>query len=195
MRRRCRTGFMGCGGLHALLAAEDPGSAALLRASDGQRVARAWEVWRSTGRGIAAWQAVPPVPPPGWFRMVLLDPPRAALRAAIGFRFEGMMAAGALAEVAGLLALGLEAGAPAMRATGVPELAAACRGEIGVEEAVRRGVLASGQYTKRQATWFRHRAPVDLEDTHTIHARFAGPKQFSEREWGVIESFVSGRAT
>src|SRR5208282_2207858 len=46
-------------GLHDSLAKVDQATAARLRPSDSQRVARAWEVWRTTGRGLAAWQAEP----------------------------------------------------------------------------------------------------------------------------------------
>ncbi len=181
----------GAAALHARLAVADPETAAGLRPSDGQRVARAWEVLRGTGRGLAAWQALAPEPAPTRFRMILLDPPRDALRAAIATRFQAMLDAGALEEVAALLALGLDPALPAMRAHGVAELAAHLRGEATLAAAAARAVLATGQYTKRQATWFRHRAPVPAAATHMIHARFAGEKQFSEREWGDIESFVS----
>ena len=180
--------------LHARLAVADPETAAGLRTSDGQRIARAWEVWRGTGRGLAAWQAIKADPAPFRFRMILLDPPRPALRTAIAARFDGMLAGGALDEVAALLALRLDPALPAMRAQGVPELAAHLRGEIDLAEAARRATLASGQYTKRQATWFRHRSPVPQADTHVIHARFAGLKQFSESEWVDIQRFISGPA-
>lgn len=184
--------------LHARLAAADPATAAMLRPSDGQRLARAWEVWRGTGRGLADWQAVPPALPAGdaaWeYRMILLDPPRSDLRAAIAARFATMLESGAIEEVRALLALNLDPSLPAMRAHGVFELAAFVRGELLLPEAERRAVLASGQYTKRQATWFRHRSPVANDAMHVIHARFAGPKQFSESEWRDIEGFISKRA-
>ncbi len=48
---------IGPAALHARLAEQDPLTAARLRPTDSQRVARAWEVWRSTGIGLAAWQA------------------------------------------------------------------------------------------------------------------------------------------
>ena len=56
--------------------------------------------------------------------MILLDPPRPDLRAAIAGRFAAMLDAGALDEVRALLALHLDPALPAMRAHGVPELAA-----------------------------------------------------------------------
>lgn len=178
--------------LHARLLAVDP--ATPLRPSDGQRLARAWEVWRVTGRTLGEWQALKGEAAPYAFRMVLLDPPRAALRAASRDRFGAMVKDGAVREVSALLARGLDWALPAMRAHGVPELAGHLAGRTSLAEATERVVLATGQYMKRQATWFRHRPPVAGVHTHTIHARFAGSKQFSESEWACIESFISGRA-
>ncbi len=178
--------------LHDALAEVDPATAATLRPSDSQRLARAWEVWRATGRGLSAWQAQPGTPAPWRFAALLLDPPRAALRAAIAARFAAMLEQGALAEVRALLALGLDAALPAMRAHGVPELAAHLRGEITLAEAERRAVLVTGQYTRRQATWFRHRRLVDNAGMHTIHARISGLTQFSESELAQMISFIRG---
>jgi tRNA dimethylallyltransferase len=180
----------GPGGLHGALAKVDRATAARLHPSDSQRVARAWEVWRATGRGLAAWQAEPATPAPWRFAMLLLAPPREALREAIAGRFAAMLEQGALAEVRALLALGLDPAVPLMRAHGVPELALHLGGAITLAEAQARAVLATGQYTKRQATWFRHRLLVEPTRLHTIHARIAGLTQFSVSELDQIISFI-----
>lgn len=181
----------GAEALHARLLAADPDTAATLRPGDSQRVARAWEVLTGTGQGLAAWQRAAPQPPPWRFRMVLLDPPRPALRAAIAGRFAAMLDAGALDEARALLALGLGPALPAMRAHGVPELAAFLAGQATLAQAERLAVLATGQYTKRQATWFRHRSPVAPAATHTIHARYAGGTQFPESLWCDLMHFIN----
>jgi tRNA dimethylallyltransferase len=181
---------IGPAALHARLHAVDPTTAARLHPTDSQRVARAWEVWRSTGRGLTDWQAERGTPACLTFRAVLLDPPRETLRKAIEGRFDAMLAAGALAEARALLDLKLDPALPAMRAHGVPELAAHLRGEISIEEAARRARLVTGQYAKRQATWFRHHALADTGAVHTIHARFTGLAQFSERNWGDLLKFI-----
>ncbi len=181
----------GAEALHARLAAVDPQTAARLRPADAQRVARAWEVWRGTGRGIAAWQDGRQLPPAPWrFAAILLDPPRAALREAIAGRFAAMLAAGALEEVRGLLALGLSPALPAMRAHGVPELAAYLRGELTLAAASRHAELVTGQYTKRQATWFRHHCMAPKCRTHTIRARFTDWQQFSQSECDELDHFL-----
>lgn len=185
---RALLGQLGAPELHARLASEDPATAARLNPNDSQRIARAWEVWRATGTGLAAWQAQLGTPPPWRFTAVLLDPPRDELRAAITSRFQAMLEQGALDEVRGLLKQGLDPTLPSMRAHGVPELSAHLRGEITLQEAGRRTELVTGQYTKRQATWFRHH-PL-AECSHTIHARYAGFAQLSESNLAEIISFV-----
>ncbi|MBB5695552.1 tRNA dimethylallyltransferase [Roseomonas pecuniae] len=178
--------------LHARLATADPRSAARLRPGDSQRLARAWEVWRATGRGIAAWQAEAPAtgPAPHSFRAILIDPPRDVLRAAIAARWEAMLRADAMEEVRALQAQHLDPALPAMRAHGVPELSAVLEGRLSPEEAGRRACLAIGQYTKRQATWFRHHPLAAPNRAHIINARIAGYAQFSESQLGGILSFL-----
>lgn len=181
----------GAAALHARLAVVDPGTAARLRPGDSQRVARAYEVWRGTGRGLAAWQAVGGTGPAPWrFAAILIDPPRETLRAAIAARWAAMLAAGAVEEVRSLVAQGLDPALPAMRAHGAPELAAMLAGRMTAEDASRRAILNTGQYTKRQATWFRHHALADPSRTHTIHARIADMTQLSESARAEIFAFV-----
>ncbi len=179
----------GAPALHARL---DPPTAARLHATDSQRVARAYEVLLSTGRGLADWQGdartLPPAP--RRFAVLRLDPPRDQLREAIEARFDAMLEAGALEEVRALLPL--DPALPAMRAHGVPELAAYLRGELDMTAARDRAILHTHQYTKRQGTWFRHQELAVPGHTHTIHARYAGLEQFSESKWAEIVSFING---
>lgn len=186
---RARLAAIGPAALHAELAALDPETASKLRPSDPQRLARALEVWLATGRGLAAWQAAPASPPEGWrFVTIEIDPTRAALRAAIARRFAAMLAAGACAEVRALLALGLDPALPLLRAHGVPELAAYLRAEITLAEAVLRAELVTGQYTKRQATWFRHhRLSAEI---YTINARIDDFTQFSKSNMADLLNFL-----
>ncbi len=174
--------------MHGKLHSDD----SALRSSDSQRIARAYEVWRSTGRSLASWQREAPVLPaaPYRFRAILLDPPRDTLRSAIEARWSAMMVGGAVAEVAALLEQGLDPSLPAMRAHGVPELAAMLRREIGEAEASRRAIANTVAYTKRQATWFRHQTLVGPPDTHRINARIAGLEQFSERNFPSTFAFL-----
>jgi len=177
----------GAPALHAML---DAATAASLNPGDSQRVARAFEVWRGTGRGLVEWQRDAPALPPAPYRFAALrlDPTREALRDAIADRFDAMLAGGALEEVRALL--DLDPALPAMRAHGVPEIAALLRGAMDARAARDQAVLHTHQYTKRQGTWFRHQALVAPTRLHTIHARFAGLAQFSQSKWAEIDSFV-----
>jgi tRNA dimethylallyltransferase len=181
---------LGAPALHLRLAAADPATAATLNPNDSQRVARAWEVWRSTGTGLAAWHAQRGDAAPYRFTAILLDPPRESLRAAIAARLRFMLAEGALDEVRALLDLRLDPALPAMRALGVAELAAYLRGAITLTEATRRVELASGQYTKRQATWFRHHALAASGRTRTFTSRYPNSTQFPERQLDQIIAFI-----
>ena len=188
---------LGAPALHARL---DPETAATLRPGDSQRVTRAWEVLTGTGQGLVAWQRqgahtgpAQAGPTPWRFAAIRLDPPRDALRAAIAARFDAMLAGGALEEVRALGALGLDPALPAMRAHGVPELLAQLAGRLTPAAARERAVLHTGQYTKRQATWFRHHALAAPPDTHIIHARMGGLAQFQESTAAEIFAFVESR--
>jgi tRNA dimethylallyltransferase len=183
---------LGPAGLHERLMAVNAQTASRLQPGDSQRLARAWEVWRGTGHGLAYWQARPAEPLRGWrVKLVLLDPDRAALRAAIEARFTAMLAAGAVEEVRGLLALNLDPALPLMRAHGVPELSAHLRGEITLAEAGRRAMLATHQYTKRQGTWFRHQKLVKDAAMHIIQPKIGGSAQDLERFIAGIDNFIN----
>ena len=174
--------------LHARLDAE---TAAKLKPGDSQRIARAYEVLLATGKGLAWWQAQPVLRLEGWdVRMILLDPPRAALREAIATRFAAMLAGGALAEVEQFLALGLDPALPLMRAHGVPELAAYLRGAATLDEAQARAVLVTSQYTKRQMTWFRHQKLVEKPAMQIIQSRIGGFAQLSESFLNNLGNFI-----
>ncbi len=170
----------------------DPETAAKLKPQDSQRIARAYEVLRSTGQGLAHWQSQPTQRLTGFTpRLILLDPPRDALKAAIAHRFDTMLDMGALDEVRALLAQTPDPSLPLMRAHGVPELAAHLRGELSLPEARARAIAATARYTKRQATWFRHQKPVSSTDMQIIHSRITSATQLSESMIADLANFLN----
>jgi tRNA dimethylallyltransferase len=181
---------VGPAALHMRLAEADPTTAAKLRPTDSQRVARAWEVWRGTGVGLAEWRSRAGPHAPVRFGAILLDPPRADLRTAIATRLDAMLREGALEEVRALLALELDPALPAMRAHGVPELSAHLRGEMPLDVARQRIELVTGQYTKRQTTWFRHHQLADPAQLQTIRARITDSAQFLESLTAQFCAFI-----
>jgi tRNA dimethylallyltransferase len=153
---------LGGAGFRERLAALDPDAANRLPPADRQRLLRAWEVARGTGRPLGEWQRRAPGPAPLRTATILIMPPREALYAACDRRFDAMIAAGALDEAAALLVRGLPADLPAMKAVGVPELMRHLRGEIPLDEAIAGAQRATRRYAKRQMTWFRHQIVADL---------------------------------
>ena len=138
----------------------DPVAGAKLSAADTQRMLRAWEVVVATGTTLSAHQAADPPRAEAWPTLLFL-PPRAAQVTAIDARAARMVEAGALDEVRGLLAQGLSDELPAMRALGVRELAAHIRGETDLPSAINELQVATRQFAKRQATWFRRQVRAD----------------------------------
>lgn len=180
---------IGAPALHALLDVE---TAAKTDPNNSQRVARAYEVLLGTGRGLAHWQNQPTERLQGWrIKMILLDPKREDLRAAIAARFAAMLQAGAVEEVRALLALNLPPDLPLLRAHGVPEIGAYLRGEIALGAAAERAILATHQYTKRQMTWFRHQKLADRADMQIIQSRIGDFSQLSESFLGDLVNFIN----
>ena len=140
----------------------DATAASRLPSGDRQRLMRAWEVVRATGRPLDDWQRGVAGPVPYRFATVLMMPPREALYAACDARFAAMVAAGGVEEAAALAARGLAPDLPAMKGVGVPELLRHLRGETSLAEAVTAGQRATRRYAKRQMTWFRHQIVADL---------------------------------
>jgi tRNA dimethylallyltransferase len=147
--------------LHTELIRRDPVSAERLKPRDRTRVARALEVIQATGRSLTDWHrdGLPPLLPPGTFDAVFLAPDRDELYTGIDARFDAMLQAGALEEVAALAARRLDSLLPAMKAHGVPALTRHLRGEISLQEAAGIGRADTRHYAKRQFTWFRHQLP------------------------------------
>jgi tRNA dimethylallyltransferase len=158
---RARLERDGVEALHAELSRRDPVSAERLKVRDRTRIARALEVVEATGRSLTDWhrEGLPPLLPPGEFIALFLSPEREALYARIDARFDAMVKAGALDEVAALAARHLDPLLPAMKAHGVPVLIRHLRGELSLEEAATIGRADTRHYAKRQFTWFRHQLP------------------------------------
>jgi tRNA dimethylallyltransferase len=158
---RARIERDGVEALHAELAQRDPATAERLKPRDRTRIARALEVVEATGRSLTDWhrEGLPPLLPPGQFRALFLAPDRDQLYTRIDARYDAMLAAGALEEVAALAARHLDPLLPAMKAHGVPVLIRHLKGEITREEAAAIGHADTRHYAKRQFTWFRHQLP------------------------------------
>lgn len=158
--------------LHAELAHVDPVTAARLAPNDAQRIQRALEVWRSTGRPLSSFhraraEASTETAQP----LIALEPAsRAWLHARIAERFDAMLAAGFVDEVRALRARAdLHLDLPALRSVGYRQAWEALdEGDLGPLR--ERGIAATRQLAKRQLTWLR-----SLPGRHVVACDGADP--------------------
>ncbi|HOZ23979.1 MAG TPA: tRNA (adenosine(37)-N6)-dimethylallyltransferase MiaA [Thermomonas sp.] len=153
----------GWAALHADLAVVDPAAAARIHATDAQRIQRALEVQRLTGRPISDWQRESTRVrfPARVLKLVLSPADRAVLHARIERRFDAMRGAGFLDEMRALRALPqlrahpapLEL--PAVRAVGYRQAWEFLDGACDAATFRARAIAATRQLAKRQFTWLR----------------------------------------
>jgi len=147
--------------LAAELARVDPQTAARLGAGDTQRILRALEVARVSGRPLSSWIAEQPFGTQRVDALRLgLTLPRTVLYDRIAGRVARMVERGWVEEVARLLARGLDPGLPAFQAIGYRQLVRHLEGEGSLEQAIGETVKATRRFAKRQETWFRREPDV-----------------------------------
>ena len=144
--------------LHAELAQVDPVTAARLAPQDAQRIQRALEVHALTGTPLSALQGARASDDAlgAHVAFALLPPDRAQLHATIAERFDAMLAAGLVAELAALRARHrLQPELPAMRCVGYRQAWRFLDGAIDAAGLRATGIAATRQLAKRQFTWLR----------------------------------------
>ena len=156
VRRRLESELaeVGASALHERLAEVDPVAAGNILVDNGRRIVRALEVLEITGRPFSATLPVLEYADPLSVQ-IGVDIDRPTLDERIGRRVEGMFAAGFVAEVERLLALGLREGRTAASAIGYREVAAYLDGDLTLDEARERTVVATRRFARRQDSWFR----------------------------------------
>lgn len=158
----------GLAALHAELRALDPGAADRIHPNDPQRIQRALEVHRITGRPISAFQAEHSAGPLAdrILRLVVAPGDRERLHARIAERFDAMLAAGLVDEVAALRERpGLHPELPSMRAVGYRQVWQHLDGELDAQGLRERGIIATRQLARRQLTWLRGMRDVQWFDS------------------------------
>ena len=144
--------------LHAELAARDPLAAARIEPTNPQRIQRALEVIRLTGRPMSDfWAEGRGAPVPANFLTLALIPgDRAVLHERIATRFDQMLRDGLVDEVRMLRAkYCLNLDLPSMRCVGYRQVWEMQDGLLPLRELRDRGVVATRQLAKRQLTWLR----------------------------------------
>ena len=144
--------------LHAELGGIDPVSAARIQPNDSQRIQRALEVFRVSGRTLTELHANTVVPEPNlrFIPYAWVPGDRDRLYAAIARRFEGMMNAGLLQEVSRLHRRGdLHDRLPSIRSVGYRQLWEYLDGKTTLEQATTNAIVATRHLARRQLVWLR----------------------------------------
>jgi tRNA dimethylallyltransferase len=146
------------GQLDGMIADLDSATKAKIDLQNPMRVQRAWEVQRSTGRGLADWHDAtpPPLMPLTNCTALVLEAETGWLNERIERRFDLMIAGGALDEARANLHR-YDQNLSSCKAIGAPELTAYLNNECTLDEAKEAASIATRQFAKRQRTWFRTR--------------------------------------
>ena len=168
--------------MHAKLAVFDPSTAARLHPTDSQRLQRALEIYRLTGKPMSELLAASEQQklPYNFLSIGLLPAERAVLHERIAHRFDDMLLAGLDEEVRMLRAkYRLDLNLPSMRCVGYRQTWEAQEGIIPHKELRDRGIFATRQLAKRQITWLTNSFEAENYDcldaalSDTIAARVA----------------------
>jgi tRNA dimethylallyltransferase len=168
--------------LHEALARADPDTARRLSPNDAQRIQRALEVLRLTGRPLSSLQTANAGGSGFQLRtFALLPHERADLHRRIAERFDAMLAAGFVEELESLRRrFRLSADLPSMRCVGYRQVWQHLEGAYDRVTLREKAVAATRQLAKRQITWlrsFREAEPLPPEDAaprlaEALHAAF-----------------------
>ena len=155
--------------LHERLRARDPEAAARILAENGRRIVRALEVIEITGRPFTAslpqLEYVDPLT-----IQVGVEIERPTLDARIERRVDHMFEAGLVDEVERLLREGLAEGRTASRAIGYREVASYLSGDLSLDQARERTLVATRRFARRQESWFRR-------DPRIVWVRYDDPER------------------
>ena len=154
--------------MHAELARLDAVTAARLKPTDSQRIQRALEVIRISGRAMSSIfseQTTTPLPYQ-CLALALVPSRRAELHQRIANRFDAMLANGLVDEVIALRRkYSLTGEMPSMRCVGYRQVWEVLEGAAPSIELRERGIFATRQFAKRQLTWLRSMPEMETLDT------------------------------
>ena len=160
---------LGWPAMHAQLAQIDPITAARIEPNDAQRINRALEIFRISGKPMTQWLAEDTTTHELSFKPILtalIPEPRAVLHERINQRFVTMLGEGFLDEMRTLRARGdLHLGLPSMRCVGYRQAWEHLDGAYGYDELIEKGQAATRQLAKRQMTWIRGMPQIRVFDS------------------------------
>lgn len=182
----------GWAAVHRELAAVDPAAAGRINPNDSQRLQRALEVYRMSGKTLTDWQseARPPPSDIDYLKVGLQVEPRSVLHERIALRLSQMVERGFVDEVRRLRERpGLTEQSPSMRSVGYRQFWQFLDGRLTLEQASDRALFATRQLAKRQFTWLRSEKSVftlNPLEADAIDAISAHLKQRLDAPAGVL---------
>lgn len=143
--------------MHKMLSEVDPVAASKINENDSQRINRAQEVYRLTGKPMSELQKVKVEPLPfDVLQFAIAPSDRAVLHQRIEKRFKIMLDMGFEKEVMTLYQRkDLHPDLPSIRCVGYRQMWDYLAGECDYDEMVFKGIAATRQLAKRQLTWLR----------------------------------------
>ena len=149
---------LGWSKLHDELRGVDPISGERIHPNDPQRITRALEVYRSTGKTLTHWQQQEGEKCPYNIAQFAIAPAdRAVLHERIATRFDLMLEQGFENEVVKLYERSdLHEDLPSIRSVGYRQMWQYLDGQLSYAEMRERGIIATRQLAKRQCTWLRN---------------------------------------
>ncbi len=165
---------LGWDALHDQLKAIDPVSAERIHPNDPQRLSRALEVYRISGKTLTELTKTKGEPLPFRVKQFAIAPKeRAELHRRIELRFEKMVENGFEDEMKALYARkDLHPDLPSIRCVGYRQMWDYLDGNCTLDEAIFRGVCATRQLAKRQVTWLRSWDDLTWLDSENIDLAF-----------------------
>lgn len=151
--------------MHEDLQDLDPAAAKRIKPNDRQRIQRALEVYRASGRPLSDWQrdSAPRRDDIRYLKIGLNIEPRSILHERIAKRLSMMVEGGFVEEVRALRERpDLTADSPAMRSVGYRQFWQYLDGAFSLDEARNKALYATRQLAKRQITWLRSETEVFL---------------------------------
>ena len=164
--------------IHAQLAQVDPETAADIHPNHSQRLSRALEVYRVSGKTMGQLRQLQHQPSAqqnfcaryNVCQIAIAPRDRAILHQRIALRFEKMLADGLINEVRHLYRRGdLHPDLPAIRAVGYRQVWDYLDGRLDYSEMIERGIIATRQLAKRQFTWLRGWSTTSNSELHWVY--------------------------
>lgn len=176
--------------IHQQLAEIDPDVAAEIHPNHSQRLSRALEVYRASGKTMSELRRAQASTSAELFserfnlvQIAIAPRDRAVLHERIALRFNKMIEAGLIDEVQALYRRGdLHADLPAIRAVGYRQVWDFIEGRLSHDEMIERGIIATRQLAKRQFTWLRGWQNYPNTDLNWLYTDSDAGKSLSKQE-------------